>query len=155
MPLFPELIKEIRSYLPKQWVLYKKGKYKFKEGQAVRIEKIDYGELRSICNYNVPPDKNCVGKIISLVSWELNHPVSFYDIDYNEDDGFLNYNKYLVQFLRPYKKHYGLCDKCKKNNNLSCRQQTVFVLDKKTIKPVNFPDKKKIIINKKNIITET
>ena len=60
------MIKEIRSFLPKQWVLYKKEKYNLKKGDEVKIEKVDYKRLRSDDYYNVPKSRDCVGKILEV-----------------------------------------------------------------------------------------
>ena len=120
LPLLPEMIKEIRSFLPKSWILYKKGKYNLKKGDAVRIEKIDYGNLKRKNIYSVPPTIDCVGKILHVYEdW------------------------CTVRFLkRRYRSHttFG---------------EGYYIIDKKHITRANFPDKKKVIFNKKNIITET
>ena len=114
LPLLPELIKEIRTFIPKQWILYKKGKYNLKKGDEVKIEKVDYKRLRSEEYYNVPKSRDCVGKII---------------------DVYPSY--YKVRFLfQPHTPHL-----------------TYYVINKKHIRPANFSDKKKVILNKKNIIT--
>ena len=118
LPLLPELIKEIRSFLPKSWVLYKKGKYNLKKGDAVRIEKLDYGNLKSKSIYNVPPTIDCVGKIIKIYG-----------------------DLCMVRFLkRRYRNHITF-------------REAYYLLDTKHIRRVNFPDKKKVNLNKKNIIT--
>lgn len=120
LPLLPEMIKEIRSFLPKNWVLYKKGKYNLKKGDAVRVEKIDYGILKSRCEYCVPPTIDCVGKILHVYE-------NFCEIRFLKRRD----SKRLI---------YGEC---------------YYLLSKKHIRPANFLDKKKITLNKKNIIMET
>tara|TARA_B110000495_G_C22935002_1_gene546748 strand:+ start:243 stop:659 length:417 start_codon:yes stop_codon:yes gene_type:complete len=124
LSLFPELIKEIRSFLPKQWVLYKKGKHNLKKGDAVRMEKIEYGKLKSDNIYCVPPTRDCVGKILYL------------------GEAYCE-----VRFLKQRKTR--ILSDSYLNRNCS------YFLNKKYIRPANFSDKKKVTINKKNIITET
>ena len=115
LPLLPEMIKEIRTYLPKHWILYKKGKYNLKKGDKVKIEKVDYKRLRSEEYYDCPISRYCVGKIIDV------YPSS-----------------YKVRFLfQPHTPHL-----------------TYYVINKEHIRPDNFPDKKKVILNKRNIITQ-
>ena len=125
LPFLPEIIKEVRSFLPKSWVLYKKGKYNLKKGDAVRIEKIDYGNLKSKNNCiqvgrpfldnKVPPTIDCVGKILSFHG-----------------------DRCFIRFLK--KSHTMFAD-------------GYYIIDKKHIRRANFPDKKKVTLNKKNIIT--
>ncbi len=118
LPLLPEIIKEVRSFLPKSWVLYKKGKYNLKKGDAVRIEKIDYGNLKRENIYNVPPTIDCVGKILYIYG-----------------------DLCKVRFLkRRYRNHITF-------------REGYYLLDTKHIRRVNFPEKKKVTLNKKNIIT--
>jgi len=72
LPLLPEMIKEICTFIPNQWILYKKGKYKLKKGDAVRMEKIEYGNLKSKSIYSVPPTIDCVGKILYICGYDEN-----------------------------------------------------------------------------------
>ena len=120
LPLLPEMIKEVRSFLPKNWVLYKKGKYNLKKGDAVRVEKIDYGILKSRCEYCVPPTIDCVGKILHVYE-----------------------NFCEIRFLK------------RRDRKLLINGECYYLLSKKHIRPANFLDKKKITLNKKNIIMET
>ena len=127
LPLLPEMIKEIRSFLPKSWILYKKGKYNLKKGDAVRVEKIDYGILKSRCEYCVPPTIDCVGKILHVYE-------NFCEIRFLKRRD----RKLLING-----EYYYILSKCH------------YILSKKHIKTANFSNKKKVIFNKKNIITET
>ena len=119
LPLLPEMIKEVRSFLPKNWVLYKKGKYNLKKGDAVRVEKIDYGILKSRCEYCVPPTIDCVGKILHVYE-----------------------NFCEIRFLK------------RRDRKRLIHGECYYLLSKKHIRPANFSDKKKVTLNKKNIIME-
>ena len=101
LPFLPEIIKE------------------------VRIEKIDYGNLKSKnkciqvgrpwLDNKVPPTIDCVGKILSFHG-----------------------DRCFIRFLK--KSHTMFAD-------------GYYIIDKKHIRRANFPDKKKVTLNKKNIIT--
>ena len=114
LPLLPEIIKEIRSFIPKIWNI--NGKYNLKIGEPVRIEEIDYGKLKSDNIYSVPPTRDCVGKILFIFA-------EFYEI----------------QFLRKI---------------LGIYSRRTYVLHRNYIRPANFSNKKRIIVNKKNIVYE-
>ena len=120
LPLLHEIIKGVRSFLPKSWILYKKGKYNLKKGDAVRIEKIDYGNLKRKNIYSVPPTIDCVGKILNIYG-----------------------NWCTVRFLKRRYRCYTTFG------------ESYYIIDKKHIRRANFPNKKKVTLNKKNIITET